>query len=557
MTGYSLTGKHWTITKDFRGQGSHALLHDLVKDRGLNSSTCITLPMEVAEAQPPDLPKAMERMRSAVASGEKIGIFGDYDADGITAVVLILRYFHRRGMKPTVYLPHRQQEGYGLKESSLRTLLAQGITLLLTVDTGVSSAQELQMACDAGVDVIVVDHHHLPEMLPNAVAILHPELARGTVAPASAAGVAFGLVSALEDGTWKGRDEDLALAAIGTVADLVELKGENRNLVAAGLTSLTTLQGGPLPLLLRQSGITGAPTSRDIAFRIAPRLNAAGRMADPRVALEALLGDPEALVQLETFNRERQSLTQEILRELEKTAAATPSFFLTVSSPDYPAGILGLIAGKLTESLGRPSMAAQVQGDVCVASLRSIPGFHVTEALTSVADLLTSFGGHAQAAGCTFPHTALPELQERLNAHAESLLTPQDLVPRLSIDGILDPADVTLELCNALQTLEPFGQGNPEPRFLLPGVRFSTLKRIGREFAHLQGSIGHLKAVGFRLSSIFEKIPTHCDVACRIGIDTWNGNNRPQIFIEDVRPAVSAFFEPDQQEAPNLKLQAP
>jgi len=554
----SLTGKRWTPGRDFRSvhdaspQNFPSVFLQHLRDMRGSGLEDAPLPFAHPDQMPPDLPRAVERIRRAVRDGETVGI-----ADGITAVTQLIRAFHRRGLKPIVYLPHRQNDGYGLKEASLRFFLERNVTLLLTVDTGISSYHELVMAAQAGVDVIIVDHHYIPPELPPAFARIHPGLAPVPGTQPSAAGAAFGLVAALEreEGmvdAWSGRDEDLALAAIGTVADLVELSGTNRTLVRAGLAAIAAIPGGPLRDLLTQSGIVGAPSSRDLAFRIAPRLNAAGRMADPRTALQALLGDRNALAELEVLNRERQAQTREILRGLEHTMAQSTSAFLTVAGSHYPAGILGLIAGRLTETLGCPSMVVQVQGDACVASLRSIPGFHVTEALQGAADLLTSFGGHAMAAGCTFLSSSLPELRERLNTRASSLLTPEELVPQLPIDAVLDPAAVTLLLCESLTELEPFGQGNPEPRFLLPGVCFATLKRIGKDFAHLQGSIGPLKAVGFRLSPIFERIPQTCDVACRIGIDTWNGNRRPQIFLEDIRPAV-----PVAAEAPIFKHQAP
>ncbi|MFA6039562.1 MAG: DHH family phosphoesterase [Candidatus Peribacteraceae bacterium] len=546
MTDLSLTGKRWVIGEDYRGR-EQTLPASLALLRGMPDG-CAPLPCTHPDEVSPHLPQAVERIRRAVEKRETVGIFGDYDCDGITAAVQLFRAFRRRDVTPHVYLPHREREGYGLKEESIRFFAGHGVTLLLTVDTGISSVHELALARELSIDVIVVDHHHLPPELPPAFALIHPGLAPLPGVMPAAAGVALSVVAALEkDGgkdEWEGKDEDMALAAIGTVADLVELRGGNRTLVTQGIAALGRMETGPLRDLLTQAGIAGAPTSRDIAYRIAPRLNAAGRMADPRIALRALLGDRESLALLESLNRDRQMQTQEILRELQRTSPAE-SAFLIAASPDYPAGILGLIAGKLTETHGRPSMVAQIREDMCVASLRSIPGFHVTEALQSVSDLLTSFGGHAQAAGCTFPLAALPELTARLQERASSALTPAQLLPQLRIDGIVDARNVSLELCHALGSLEPFGQGNPEPRFLLPAVGFSTLKRVGKDFMHLQGTLGlpqggNLKAVGFGLSPLFEKIPATCDVACRIGVDSWNGSRRPQIFIEDVREAVLA-----------------
>jgi single-stranded-DNA-specific exonuclease len=553
MATLSLTGKRWVLEEQpsAAAEGAAGLLASLARKRAIDMGKPSSLPLEDASSVPPDLEKAIARIRTAVARKERVGIFGDYDCDGITGVAQLLRAFRRRQLPVYARLPHRQREGYGLKEEIIREFAGEKITLLITIDTGITALKELALARTLGMDIIVIDHHHLPEALPQASALIHPGLAmnpserqRASGSWPSAAGLAYGLIAAWErtegSDVWDGRDTDLSLAAVGTVADLVELKGENRELVAAGVRALRTLpENEPLTLLARQAGLAGEITSRDIAFRIAPRLNAAGRMADPDVALQALLGDMQSILALERLNQERQRAVQEILTELERsTFAHSDAPFLSLLSPDYPAGVLGLIAGRLTEAHGKPSLVAQMQGTMGVASLRSIPGFHVTEALAACGDLLTSFGGHAMAAGCTFPVEAFDELASRLTERAAASLTPEQLRPTLSIDAMLDPSHVTLPLCETLSNLEPFGQGNPEPRFLLPHVRFTTLKRIGKEFAHVQGTIGDLKCVGFRLGSYYEKMPDTVDIACRIGIDTWNGNRRPQIIIEDVREAI-------------------
>lgn len=537
MTSLSLTGKQWRIGADFRTRGGRDIVSALAAERGIDMARA-PLPPD-SPLTPPDLARACGRILRAVRTGECIGIFGDYDCDGITSVAQLVRFFRRRGIEPLARLPHRQQEGYGLKKEAVAFFAKAGVTLLLTVDTGVTALAEIEAARVLGMETVIVDHHHLPPTLPPAVAILHPALADPSSPQPSAAGMVFGLLSALEGGAWQERDTDLALATIGTVADLVELRGVNRTIVTEGLEALARLRSGSLHDLLVQAGITGRPTSRDVGYRVAPRLNAAGRMADPAIALAALLGDGEALARLERLNRERQEAVQEILRELDVLDASAP--FLSVASPDYPAGILGLLAGKLTERHSRPSMVVQIQGDVCVGSLRSIPGFHVAEALRACSDLLLTFGGHALAAGCTFSVAALRDLQARLSERVTATLPAAFLRPTLAVDGILPLSAVSLPLCRTLAALEPFGQGNPEPRFLLPEVRLGGVRPVGRDGAHLQATAGSLKLVGFGLGRFASQIPFLCDIACRIGIDTWNGNERPQIYLEDIRVHAPEF----------------
>ncbi len=496
----------------------------------------------------PDTPRAMDRIHAAILTKEKIAVFGDYDCDGITSTALLARYFRRRGVTPLLRLPHRLHEGYGLKEPIIREMIAAGVQLMITVDTGVTAVREIALAVEHGIDVLVLDHHHLPEELPEAYAILHPGLSpnfpQGEPHP-SAAGVTWSLVRALEiadtASTWNDmeRDMDLALAAIGTIADLVELRGGNRALAEAGVRAMRRIDSGPLEFLKLQAGLTMAPvTSRDIAFRIAPRLNAAGRMAEPDIALRALLGDQESMLRLEELNRERQGVVIQLLESaLPMIDASQP--FLALRHADYVPGVCGLLSGKLTEKFGRPSLVAHVHGDMCTASLRSIPAYNVTEGLGRAADLLMSFGGHAMAAGCSFPAKNFDALAARLRADVDGRVTPDDLIPSLKPDAHVDSAQLTLALCEALQALEPHGQGNPEPMFLLTNVKLDRPRRIGSDASHLQGMLHGKKLIGFRMGEFLDAVTKPVDLLCRIGIDSWQGKRQVQIFVEDMRITTS------------------
>lgn len=536
----SFTGKRWVVSEEARDP--KMLVAEIAMTRDLCNGDSFS-PSFLR-----DIGKAVERVRRAAESGECVGIFGDYDCDGITAVAQLVRFFRRYGRDPLVRLPHRERDGYGLKPYHVDAFTADGATLLIAVDTGVTAHDAVSRAHAAGMDVIVIDHHERQGDFPRATAMLHPICASPVLAPPPcAAGIVSLLIAALEGCARAEKAEDRVLAAIGTVADLMELRGGNRAIVREGLAAISSLPEGPLKdLTLRlasaRSGSALAParwTSRDIGFRVAPRLNAAGRMDDPALALRAILDGGAAIQALDELNTSRQSLVGELFDGLR---AALPDRehlppLIGVADEAFPPGVIGLLAGKLTEQCGRPSLVAHVAGDVCTASLRSIPAVHITELLGRSAHLLRSFGGHAQAAGCTFARERFGELLTALQQDVARSISPEDLVPTLSVDAILQPSSVTLELCENLRELEPFGQGNPEPRFLLPRVRLCSPRRIGREGKHLTASIGGQRAVGFGIGHLFSHCDQPLDIVCRLAVDAWNGRCAPQIFIEDVRCA--------------------
>lgn len=540
----SLTGRRWIDRGSSAGEYADipTLITALRANRKLGDAGVVDRRLGIRNLSA--LPKAVDRLSEAIRANERIAIFGDYDCDGITSTAMLARLLHRRGIQPLLILPHRLHDGYGLKAKNVDELLASDITLLITADTGVSAISEIARLRDAGIDTIVIDHHHLPEAgLPPAYAILHPGVGNDPpLSPPSAAGVAWEFVDAFErhDGNdaWNGRDEDLALATMGTVADLVDLKGGNRALVEEGLRALGRISSGPLSLLKMQAGITGEPKSTDIAFRIAPRINAAGRMADPSVALNALLGDELAMLQLDDWNRERQTLVASLANEaLER--AKKEDLMICLADPRYVPGICGLISGKVTEKLGRPSLVAYANpAGTWTASLRSIAGFHVTEALGRQSDLLTSFGGHAMAAGCSFEAAVFPELRTRLSQDVREQVRPELLVPSLFVDCRITPRLLSLDLCRMLDSLQPFGQGNPEPSFLVPSALFSDARVVGKDRTHLQARVGQHKLIGFGFGSFADQLRDPHDIVVHLGIDTWQGNLRPQLYLQDIRETV-------------------
>lgn len=543
MEPLSLTGKRWGVRiadASVTGAG-HNLLALLMAERGLAGGAQHHVPGLEASLFP-DCAKATERVRRAVERREKVAIFGDYDCDGITSTAMLSRYFERRGTKPLLRLPHRLHEGYGLRPRVIEELHASGTQLLMTVDTGVTAVNEIAAANRAGMDVIVLDHHHLPPVLPDAYAILHPAVGNLPEPHPAAAGVTWSFVRHLEaeeqNSPWDGWDTDCALAAIGTVADLVELKGSNRMLVQAGLAALTRIDRGPLAMLRLQAGLQDEITSRDIAFRIAPRLNAAGRMADPSIALHAILGDEGAIMMLEELNRQRQELVKELFVGALHDAEQDPHAFIAISHPQYVPGICGLIAGKLTEHLGKPSLVAHAQGDTCVGSLRSVPAYNLMQGLRKSADLLQQFGGHAMAAGCAFAATNFETVRERMAADVSASVPPGELRPTLMADLRVQQGQLSLGLVESLRALEPHGQGNPEPAFLLENVSLRNTRTVGRDASHLQGFIGNAKLIGFGLGRFTGlTASSKVDLIGRLGIDTWNGSRNAQLMVDDMRIA--------------------
>lgn len=531
----SWTGKHWTSRNASSIDvlpvlSEHTVEEYLRRSRGIANAK-IELPKML------DLQRAAERIRLAWQHKETIGVFGDYDCDGITAAAQMIRMCERRGIQPIVRLPHRVHDGYGLSLRIVDELSNAGMRLLITVDTGISALEPIAMLQQRGIDVIVVDHHHVQEEVPNAYALVHPALVRGFPAPhPSGSGMAYLLLEAIEEGAWEDMHTDRALAMMGTVADLVELKGINRMMVQRGLLSLRDIREGPLAALRDDVSKNAELTSSDIAFRIAPRINAAGRMDDPLIALDALLRGGAALERLHHLNHVRQDLTESFVKQ---AMASTPiDLPLMASCSDrYPHGIIGLIAGALTEATGKPSIVGTIAGGSVTASLRSPKTYNVTQGLTRIAHHLTSYGGHAQAAGCSFPTSVWTEVTMSLAQDIADQTQGASLRPTIEIDGIIDSRDISLRFIEKIKSLEPFGQGNPEPRFLLRNTLPTNVRRVGNDGSHLQARIGGKAAIGFRLGNLHDRLNTPIDILCRLGINTWQGRTEAQIVVEDVQHA--------------------
>lgn len=535
----SLTGKRWNMREgSLEVESGAGLVERLKLQRGLTDDASGSS-WEDPELFPDSL-KAAARVHRAMDAREMIGIFGDYDCDGITSTAQLVRYFRRHGLEPIVRLPHRVHDGYGLKTCHVDECHAAGVRLLITVDTGINAHDAIAEAATRGIDVIVLDHHHFTSS-PPAYAVLHPVLARNRFfsdAPPSAAGVVWHFLHTLEGSAWLDRDTDMALAMIGTVADLVVLRGSNRMLVREGLRALDRLRGSPLAELAQYVSSGSTLRSTDVAFRLAPRINAAGRMSDPTHALTALLEGGTALRELEELNTLRQEETHASFEHALGAVAGSPlQPLLAVADTTYSPGIIGLIAGKLTERFGRPSMAVHIAGSTCTGSIRSPAAYDLTTGLDRIRPLCLSIGGHAHAAGCTFTLDNYFAITDLLCRDVEERVKASSLHPSMQIDAVLRAAYITGSLVTRLQELEPYGQENPEPQFLVQDIILDAVRTVGSERQHLQASIGNAKVIGFHLG----RLATHCkspvDLVCRLGMNTWNGRTQPQLVAQDMRLA--------------------
>jgi single-stranded-DNA-specific exonuclease len=438
------------------------------------------------------MPEAVARMRRAVAAREKILVYGDYDVDGTTSVVVLKKAIELAGGVALFHVPDRFKEGYGMRAEVVERASAEGVSLIVSVDTGIRAGEVVRRAAALGIDVIVTDHH-LPEAeLPPALAVLNPNQP-GCPYPEKnlcGVGVAFklaqGLLQTLDWPAGKLRRilrSFLKLVAIGTVADVVPLSGENRVIVRHGLEGLSVIRNPGLRALLKVAGLSegAAPSAGQVAFQIAPRINAAGRMATAADVIELLLTEDEDRArtlaeQLDALNSDRQGaearIVQSILEECSRIPVTAGQAALVFAGQDWHRGVLGIVASRLVERFHRPAfvLGHSAADGLAQGSGRSIPSFHLLEALEQMPELFTKFGGHFHAAGVTMPSHRVEEFRDRLNAFAAARLTPADFIPTLLVDSAVDLSAVTDQAAAEALSLQPFGAGNPRPLFAAQGV---------------------------------------------------------------------------------------
>ena len=516
-----------------------------------------------------DMDKAVERITRALTDGEKIAVFGDYDVDGITSTCLLTDYLRSRGATVFMHIPRRVEEGYGLGIEAIRSLAGQGVTLIITVDCGITGVEETAFAKSLGVDVVITDHHECKDTLPDAVAVVDPHRPDCPYPFKHLAGVGVALKLVLALG---GQDREGALfaryctlAAIGTIADVMRMEGENRTIVQCGLDSLERTDFAGLHALLREAGLAGKPVSSiQIGFVLAPRINAAGRMGRAELAAELLLTDDPALAEqlaheLCDLNRERQSVEQEIFaRAVEQleTLSADERNALVLSSEEWHQGVVGIVASRLSEKYSCPSFMIHLAGGMGKGSCRSYGGFNLFSALEACSDLLVGFGGHELAAGFTIEEQNIPAFRKKMNQYVRAHTGKEPPVSSLEIDvNITRPALVTLEEVEELSRLEPYGAGNNRPVFCLRGATLESVQSVGQNRhlkVRLQKSRVSFDAIFFSMTE--EALGLHAgmrvDAAFYLQINEFRGTRTVQLQLIDLR----ASLDPSAREAEALAL---
>ena len=504
----------------------------------------------------PDMDKACERIHTAIRNGEHITVFGDYDADGVTSTALLYSYLSSCDAQVDCYIPDRADEGYGMNNRAIDILKERGTQLIVTVDNGVSAIEEIEYAKSLGMDVVVTDHHRAGDVLPDAVAVVDPhrEDSLCEFSEWAGVGVAFKLVCALSDADgYELLEEYGDIVALGTIADIVSLTGENRIIVRSGIAYVNCaidegkLRPG-LDAILRESGSEGNVDASSLAFRVAPRINAAGRMGSAYRALKLLLAQDieeatEIAREISEANAQRQAIEGDITKEaidiIEKNSNIKNRRIIVVSGQEWHQGVIGIVASRLVERYGKPCIVISQTGDVAKGSGRSIDGFSLYEALSYCGDMLVQYGGHILAAGLTVEASRVDEFREMINEYAKASVQP---VPQLVIDCKLNPANVSLDVLDAISSLQPFGADNPQPLFGFYNMEITEVQPVGRG--------KHLKIVAKRrnfyiTAMLFSTTPEEfpfsvsdkVDMAVKLYANEYKGTVKVNIQIKDIRPA--------------------
>lgn len=539
-----------------REAGVHPMIARILVLRGLNSQEQVARFLHVSTDDFHDphqlrgMGKAVTRIRRALEDKEKIWIYGDYDADGVSSTSVMIETFRLLGQEVNYYIPNRFTEGYGLNRQAVELAAKRGVSLIITVDTGITAVEEAELARNLGVDLIITDHHEPPSVLPDALAVVNPKqpdchYPHDTLA---GVGVAFKLAHAL-----LGRlpHELLQLAALGTIADLVPLVGENRIIAALGLKQMNERRHVGLNALLDVAGLADRQvTAGHIGFAIGPRINASGRLDTANPAVELLTSrDPERArtlaQQLDKLNLERQKLVDAITAEAISAVMADEGehrYAVVVASAGWNVGVLGIVASRLVERFYRPAVVLSVDAATGEAkgSARSIDGFNLYRALSELKQWLIHFGGHEMAAGLTVAARDVAQFRKELNAIASTWLTDDDYIPATRVDVTCSVEDVKMDWVEQLPLLEPFGVGNRTPLFRVTGGKLQELRQIGRDRHHLKLTLAKgaakLSAVAFQMGEAAEEIApgVNLEAVGELQTNEWNGNRTVQLFVKDL-----------------------
>ncbi len=500
-----------------------------------------------------DMDKATDRIRIAIDNFEKICIYGDYDADGVTATALLYSYLDSVGANVTYYIPSRAEEGYGMNREAITQLFAEGVSLIVTVDNGISAYDEIAYAKSLGVDTVVTDHHTVPEVIPKASAVvdLHQEDCPSTFKELSGVGVALKLVMALEEGYSETEDilENFAdLAALGTIGDVVSLTDENRFIVKEGVRILQNSDRVGIRALLRSAGYEDKPlTAGTLAYTIVPRINAVGRLGLSTRSVELLLTEDEALAEklaeeLSEDNRTRQQIEKEILAEIDERIKNDPALtmqsIIIIDGDNWHQGVIGIVAARVKSAFGKPCIVISREGDNARASGRSVEGFSFSDAIFNCSDLLEHFGGHPMAVGFSLKSSNIEKFKEMLYSYTDSL---EDMpLPELHLDCKLNPTLLDLSLLDSISALEPFGAGNPSPLFGLYNMRIDDIKELsGGKHRKLtvsrDGAVVTAMCFGVDLTGFCYNVGDVVDLAVALDKNFYAGNTYLSIIVRDIK----------------------
>ncbi len=507
-----------------------------------------------------DMDRAVERTVKAIRSGEQIGVFGDYDVDGVSSTAIMVLTLRFLGASPQWFIPHRIDDGYGMQSDRIADLARNGVTLLITVDTGITAVEEVRHAQSLGMDVVVTDHHLADSELPDAAAIVNPNRPDAIYdgARLCGAGVAFKFVHALLKGADVPAPEAkeflkglLDLVALGTIADVVPLKGENRLLAHFGLECLSNSPRPGIRALLKICKLEGRRlTAEHVGFALGPRINAAGRTDHAGTALELLLTEDDAraaelATKLNSLNTSRRSeeagILKLCLKQAESQMESGEDSLLVVDDPSFHLGIVGIVASRLADRFYRPAIVLRSDPELARGSARSIPRFDVHEALGACESYLEGYGGHAAAAGVRIAPARIDEFRTAINGYASNVFQTRDMTPEIAIDTELDPEDISWELFDHLAKMEPFGEDNPAPVFLLRNVSNAGEPRIvgsNHLKLYVQAGTQRRSAIGFNKGHLMEVCNCNgssYDLLCQLSENNFRGDSRLELTVLDAR----------------------
>lgn len=546
-------------------------LLELLLDRGLDTKEKIERYLHPAkdDLHDPmlmqDMDKAVAVIRDAIARGEEIVVFGDYDVDGVTATAILLTYLRKQGASVSFYIPDRHGEGYGLNIAAVEQI-ARHAKLLITVDCGITCPREVARARELGMRVIVTDHHQLGPELPDCEAVLNPLMGQYPFRRLCGAGVAFKIVQAL--GGMEAVEPLWELAALATIADIVPLLDENRVIVTFGLQAMARTQRPGLIALMESAGVDSkSVSSSDVAFRMAPRINAGGRLALASRGVELLTTRRldtarEIAAELDQDNTKRRELELEIFRQADAMACEQIDFLneraIVLCGEGWNPGVIGLAASRIVEKYKWPAILLSQDGDICVGSARSIPGVNIHAAMSECRDLFIRFGGHAQAAGLTIEKKNVPGFRRRLTQAIREQARPEAFIPTEEYDLELDMKEMTEELVEAFSAMQPTGFGNPAPVFCVRGVHTADVRQIGKDGAHLrmrlvQGSEMR-NAIAFRMGERAKGMPEVIEAVIGLSINQWQDRRSVQCEIRQMQAYMpgKAFLAECQRRAPEI-----